>query len=171
MSTDSNYMILIIVPTAAVVVAVALTAFFVIRKMRRSARTNILPVNEKPDQTFLQNHLSGLRSWEKPPCPPRPSTDHWYGQARKTDPGHLPFLAQPSATPSAESSKKSLTWQQFKERQRQRERDPTRWREGPGPKPEWIHKPKDAAYWHQVAQEQEAQKSWLQRFRDKYGLW
>jgi hypothetical protein len=162
MSFDSKQLILIIVPTIAVVVAVAITAFFAMRKMRRSSQKNSLPMTEKPQSTFVQHHLTDLRRWEKPARPARPTTDQ-ASQPTKFDPGHLPFLAQPSASHQPERSTR-LTWQQFKERQRQRDLEA----QNPTPLGQWQFKPKGAAYWRQVGEEMEARKSWWQKLRDKY---
>jgi hypothetical protein len=162
MAVDSKQLISIIIPTIAVVVAVAITAFFAMRKMRHSSQKNILPRTENLQSTFVQHHLTDLRRWEKPARPARPTTDQ-ASQPTRFDPGHLPLLAQPTTSHQPERSTR-LTWQQFKERQRQRDIEA----QNRTPLEQWHLKPKGAAYWRQVGEEMEARKSWWQKLCDKY---
>ncbi|KAH7071833.1 hypothetical protein BKA63DRAFT_492504 [Paraphoma chrysanthemicola] len=164
MSFASKKTILTIVPIVAIIaVVVASTAFFMIQKWRKSQK-NVLPVTEHPESAFLREHLTGLRSWEKPAPAAYPSTNRC-SQPLKVDAGHLPFLAQPTFSHQPERSTR-LTWQQYKERQHQRDLEA----QNKSPLVQWKFKPKGPAYWRQIGRDMEARKSWWQKLHDKCGF-
>ncbi|KAH7084116.1 hypothetical protein FB567DRAFT_75627 [Paraphoma chrysanthemicola] len=164
MYVSNKHMILKVFPIVAIVaVVVAITTFFIIHK-RRKSRKNVLPMTKHPESAFLREHLTGLRSWEKPAAATYPATNR-FPQPLKVDAGHLPFLAQPSSSHQPERSTR-LTWQQYKERQHQRGLKA----QNHPPPGQWKFKPKGPAYWRQVGRDMEARKSWWQKLRDKCGF-
>jgi hypothetical protein len=158
----------IVIPTALVMVLILVIVFVLVLKHRRSAKKYLLPVNEKPGQSFVHRHLEALRSWRKSTAtatnaPPQTTT--------KPDPRHTPFLTQPPTSHQPDSAYKD-TCQQFKERQQQRDQDRmTRQPEQEGEKPEGVRlKPRSASWWRNAVKEMEAQRPWWEKLKDKLGV-
>jgi hypothetical protein len=149
----------IVIPMVTVLVLLLIVLLALVLKHRRAMKKHLLPISEKPQQTFLEHHLAGLRNWQKPKdAPTERSSD-----SIKVDPSHLSLhLAQPSPTHQAP---RKLNWREFQERSRRRQLD----RQNSGPLEPFHLKPKPASYWHKVYEEQEARKSWWEKLREKMG--
>jgi hypothetical protein len=147
MPSDKKQVVLIVIPAVALGIALIITAIVIMLKLRRRSKRNLLPTTQKPQESFVQYHLSELREWQKP-------------APLKTDPNHIPFLAEPAPTLQPQRPVKG-SWQQFKEKQQQRAQAPRL------PLEKWHLEPKGAAYWREVGKEMQARKSWWKKFLDR----
>jgi hypothetical protein len=159
----TKHILQIIIPVVTVIVILLILLLALVLKHRRAMKKHLLPISEKPQQTFLARHLAGLRNWQKPKDTPTVRSS----DSVKVDPGHFPLhLAQPSSTqqpsPTHQPPRK-LNWREFQERSRQRQLD----RQNSGPSEPFHLKPRPASYWQKVYEEQEARKSWLEKLREK----
>jgi hypothetical protein len=150
MPSDKKQLVLIVIPAVALGIALIITAIVIMLKLRRRSKRSLLPTTKKPQESFVQYHLSELREWQKP-------------APLKADPNPIPFLAQPAATHQPQRPIKG-SWQQFKEKQQQRAQTPRL------PLEKWHLEPKGAAYWREVGKEMQARKSWWERLSDKLRL-
>ncbi|KAH7385396.1 hypothetical protein DE146DRAFT_204226 [Phaeosphaeria sp. MPI-PUGE-AT-0046c] len=162
MSSDPKQLILIVLPVVALSLALIVTAIAIIVKMRRRAQLQILPTAQKSVQppSFTEAHLANLREWQKPA---NSASMNDSSSTIKTDPGHLPFLAQPCAT--LQKPQKG-SWELFKEKQQQRALN----KENAQPVSAWHHKPKGPGYWREVGKQMEARKTWWEKVRDRAGF-
>jgi hypothetical protein len=149
MSSDKKQLILIIVPAIAVAVLLIATSIAITRKLRHRSQRPLLPTTEKPG--FTQDRLGLLRNWQKP----------------KADRGHLPFLAEPTASHQPQRPVKGA-WQQFQDKEeRRREMNQQECGQSAG---KWDHVPKSAAYWRQVGRDMAARRTWWEKMQNKMGL-
>jgi hypothetical protein len=149
MSSDKSQLILIIVPAIAVAVLLIATSIAITRKLRHRSQSPLLPTREKP--AFTQHHLGSLRNGQKP----------------KADPGHLPFLAEPTASHQPQRPVKEA-WQHFQDEEKRRRK--MNQQEYGQPAGRWDHVPKSAAYWRQVGREMAARRTWWEKVKNKMGL-
>jgi hypothetical protein len=149
MSYDKKQLILIVVPIIAVVAVLILTAIAIMRKFRCRSQRDLLPTTEKCPG-FTEQHLGALRNWQKV----------------KADPGHLPLIAEPTASHQPHRPAKG-TWQQFKEKQHQRGMQAQTFSQ---PKEKWHHAPKGPEYWRQFGREMAVRRTWWEKVRDRSGL-
>jgi len=176
MSSDNKQMILIVVPTVAAILLCIVIAIVLIYKHRHNSQKNLLPISAQsqpanPQQSFVQRHLEGIRSWSKP----APSQTDRLGQPLKTDPRHLSLsLAQPSSSHQPTRKVKgsyALYQERQAKKQEQRDREAGRASEISGNWPfQPMEKPKPRSYWAQVGRETEARRTWWDKLRDKIGM-
>jgi hypothetical protein len=162
MATDKKQIILVVVPTIAVVVLITITSIAIIRKLRLRSRRNLLPVTETSG--LAEQHIGALQNWQKPTNSSTSTNNPW--PTIKSDPSHRLFLAEPAASHQPQRPAKG-TWQQFKEKQRQREQQA---QTVSRPAQPWNHAPKGAAYWGRVGKEMQARKPWWEKVQDRLGM-